>query len=99
MLWLGPIVSMARLYTDVQTGFKYVLVVNEALYMPDLPYSLLNPNQIWYAVNQVFDNPFEHENGVKMNVLGQHHDSVEVPIQVEGTILLFTSRTPTVNLI
>jgi hypothetical protein len=45
----------------------------------------------------VFNNPFDHENGVKMNVLGQHHDSVEVPTQVEWTILSFTSRTPTVE--
>jgi hypothetical protein len=44
-----PIVSAATLYTDVQTGVKYILVINEALHMPNLPYSLLNPNQIRYA--------------------------------------------------
>jgi hypothetical protein len=91
------IVSAATLYTDVQTGFEYVLVVNEALHMPDLPYSLLSPNQICYAGNQVFDNPFDHENGVQMNVLGLYHDSVEVLLQFEGTMLSFTSRTPTVE--
>jgi hypothetical protein len=43
----------------------------------------------------VFNNPFDQESGVQLNVLGQYHDSVEVPIQVEGTILSFTCRTPT----
>jgi hypothetical protein len=78
-----PIVYAATLYNNVQTGFEYVLLVNEALHMPDFPYSLLNPSQIQYAGSQSFDNPLKFQ----VNVLGQHHDSVELPIQVKGTIL------------
>jgi hypothetical protein len=59
-----PIVPAATLYTDVETGVKYILVINEALHMTNLPYFLLNPNQIRYAGNQVFDNPFDHPNAV-----------------------------------
>jgi hypothetical protein len=89
-----PIVSAATLYTDVQTGVKYILVINEALHMPNLPYSLLNPNQVRYAGNQVFDNPFDHDNAIRMNVFGKPGGSAVVPIQVVGTILLFTTRIP-----
>jgi hypothetical protein len=42
----------------------------------------------------VFDSPFDHNNVVHMNVFGKHRDSVVVPIQVVGTILLFTTHVP-----
>jgi hypothetical protein len=85
------------LYIDVQTGVKYILVINEALHMPNLPYSLLNPNQICYAGNQVFNNPFDHDNAVHMNIFGKLGGSVVVPIKVVGTILLFTTHVPMAN--
>jgi hypothetical protein len=39
MPWLGcQIVSAATMYTDVEIGIKYILVINKALHMPNLPY-------------------------------------------------------------
>jgi hypothetical protein len=42
----------------------------------------------------VFDNPFDHDNVMHMNVFGKHGGSVVGPIQVVGTILLFTTCIP-----
>jgi hypothetical protein len=42
-----PIVSGATAWTDERTGLTYILVVNEALWMPDtVTSSLINPNQL-----------------------------------------------------
>jgi hypothetical protein len=40
-----PIVKAATAYTD-PTGTTYILILNQALYLPDLNHSLLNPNQM-----------------------------------------------------
>ena len=55
-----PIVSAA-------TGFKsanyrnYILVFHEALYMPDMRHTLINPNQCQHFGLKIQDNPY-HEN-------------------------------------
>ena len=51
------IVSEATGFTSV-TGQKYILVVHEALYMPDLDHTLINPNQLHQFHTQVQDNPY-----------------------------------------
>jgi hypothetical protein len=40
-----PIVKAATAYTD-SAGITYILVLNQALCLPDLDHSLLNPNQM-----------------------------------------------------
>ena len=40
-----PIVTAATGYTSA-TGDNYILILNEALWMPKLDHSLLNPNQL-----------------------------------------------------
>ena len=42
-----PIVSAATAWQSPNTGQLYVLVLNEALYMPQLPNSH-DPNQLWH---------------------------------------------------
>jgi hypothetical protein len=54
-----PIVSGATAWTDKRTGLTYILVVNEALWMPDtVTSSLINPNQLRAYGITVQDNPF-----------------------------------------
>jgi hypothetical protein len=60
-----PIVSAATLYQDPETGNEAILVVKEALYFPSLPHTLLNPNQINHAGNEVWDNPFDPDKELK----------------------------------
>jgi len=52
------IVQAATGYTS-PNGRDYILVVNEALHMPDLPHSLLNPNQLRHYGIIVQDNPYD----------------------------------------
>jgi hypothetical protein len=54
-----PIVSGATAWTDERTGLTYILVVNEALWMPDTVTSnLIKPNQLRAYGITVQDNPF-----------------------------------------
>lgn len=41
-----PVVKAATVYTESHTGTTYILVMNQALYFPDLDHCLLNPNQM-----------------------------------------------------
>ena len=52
-----PIVQVATGYTTA-CGKRYILIFNEALYIPELENSLMNPNQLRnYGIN-VQDNPY-----------------------------------------
>jgi len=55
-----PIVQAATGYTSVN-GRDYILIVNEALSMPNLDHSLINPNQLRCFNITVQDNPFADE--------------------------------------
>ena len=55
-----PIVSAATGFTS-EKGRNYILVFHEALYMPDMRHTLINPNQCWHFGAKVQDNPY-HEN-------------------------------------
>jgi hypothetical protein len=60
-----PIVSGATAWTDERTGLTYILVVNEALWMPDtVTSSLINPNQLRAYGIIVQDNPFCRSDGL-----------------------------------
>ena len=52
-----PVVQAATGYTT-STGNHYVLILNEALYMPSLDHSLINPNQLRHYQAKVEDNPY-----------------------------------------
>ena len=51
------IVSAATRFTSV-TGWKYILVFNEALYITELDNILMNPNQLRQFHTQVQDSPY-----------------------------------------
>mgnify|MGYP003306013604 FL=1 len=56
-----PIVKAATLWQSPNTRQSYILVFNEALYMPDLPNSLINPNQLRHYGAVVQDDPTSEE--------------------------------------
>ena len=89
-----PIVTAATAYVD-ETGLAYILILHQALYFPNMEHSLLNPNQIRYAGNDVWDNPFDESRALEMRISSDDHEPLVVPIKAKGTILYFDSRTPT----
>ena len=52
-----PIVSAATGFTSVN-GRNYILIFHEALYMPDMRHTLINPNQCRNSGAKVQDNPY-----------------------------------------
>ena len=53
-----PIVHAATAWQSQHTGQTYILVFNESLWMPQLPNTLVNPNQLRYFGTEVQDNPY-----------------------------------------
>ena len=91
------IVSAATYFYNQENNEYGVLIVHQALHFPDMDHSLLNPNQIRYNGNDVWDNPFDNERPLAM-VLQPDDETgspLTVPIEMQGTILSFHSRTPT----
>ena len=53
-----PILLAATVYTSAN-GRKYILVFNEALYIKEMQYTLINPNQCQYFGSEIQDNPYD----------------------------------------
>ena len=63
-----PIVSGATAYTD-ESGTTFILVINEALYYGDkLNHSLINPNQIRNNDIDFWDNPYDRDRQLKIDI-------------------------------
>ena len=87
-----PIVIGATAVTSLTTGMTYILIFNEAIWMGDLlDHSLLNPNQLRSHGIDVHYNPF---GAVAMHIASDDDDFMH-PMQADGTIIYFDSRTPT----
>jgi len=84
-----PIATVATGYT-ASTGLNYILVVHEALWMPQLEHSLLNPNQLRYSGVQVQDNPFSHE---PLSIRSAD-DSFALAMLTQGASIYFRSWSP-----
>jgi len=68
------------------------LVVHEALYYgTKLDHSLFNPNQFRSYGLGFWDNPYDKEKGLKIEV----NDDITIPMCSIGTKVLFQSRVPT----
>ena len=52
-----PIVSASTGYTSAN-GLNYILVFHEALYIPDMTHTLINPNQCRHFGSEIQDNPY-----------------------------------------
>jgi hypothetical protein len=90
-----PIVTAATMVQDPDMGHEYILVIHEALHFPTLPHSLLCPNQIRHAGNDVWDNTFDPNRELQMAVYSEDYEPVAVPITVKGMILSFQTSSPT----
>ena len=87
-----PIVQTATGHTHL-AGQRPILIVNEALWMPDLHYSLFNPNQFREYGVVVQDNPYSHE---PMYIsTGEGEDNFMACMESDGTTIYIDMWTPT----
>ena len=87
-----PIVSGVTAYDDPSTGLTWLLIINEGLYYGDkLDHTLINPNQIRFNQIDYWDNPFDHDRPLSINIPGV----LNVPLHMKGTKIQFISRSPT----
>jgi len=89
-----PIVQAATGYT-APDGSQYILVFNEAIYMPTMEHSLLNPNQLRHFGVNVEDNPYC---GRQMRIEKSdpdHDDDFVAILKSQGTVIYFDTWTPT----
>ena len=84
-----PIITAATGYTSA-TGDNYILILNEALYMPTLDHSLLNPNQLRHHGIEVQDNPYSLE---PMTIVS-HEDGFCACLESSGTNIYLKTWTP-----
>ncbi len=81
-----PIVQAATGYTATD-GSQYILVFNEAINMPDMDHSLLNPNQLRHFGVDVEDNPYSgRQMMVKKNDPDHDEDFVAI-LRSQGTVI------------
>lgn len=87
-----PIVSGATAYDCPTTRTTYILVFNEALYYgQQLDHTLLNPNQLRAYGLGFWDNPYDTERPLAIEV----NRELSIPLQTKGTKVQFQSRVPT----
>ena len=84
-----PIVSAAAGYTS-HTGENYILILNEALSMPELDHSLINPNQLRSNGIEVQDNPYSEE---PMSIIS-HTDGICIVLLSKGTTIYIDTWAP-----
>jgi len=86
-----PIVSACTLY-QAPSGECYILRFNQGLWFgEELPYSLINPNQMRLIGMNVQDNPFSNEPLSIRDTL----DEICISMDMEGIIVGWTSSCPT----
>ena len=87
-----PIVKAATAYVHPNTGETVILIFNQALYMPDLPRTLVNLNQMRWNGMLVDDCP---------KFLGGKHtinisaSNLDIPLMLKGVISGFITHPPT----
>jgi hypothetical protein len=89
------IASVVMVYDDPKTGDSIYLVLHEALYFGDkLPQTLLNPNQLQYAGNHVYDVPQHFDPYSKHAVVIPKFD-LGLPMGLDGVICYLPTWKPT----
>ena len=87
-----PVVQAATGFTSV-TGKEYIIIFNEALYMPLLDHSLVNPNQLRHHQTVVMDNPYDPQG----MVIESPDKELIMCLKSAGTTIYFDSWTPTLE--
>ncbi|MFN9982420.1 MAG: hypothetical protein ACK53Y_21010, partial [bacterium] len=92
-------VQAATAYDHPETGITYILVINQALLVPDLETTLLNPNQMQangIIINDVpkhlTQDPTETSHSIYCPA-----EHLRIPLQLRGIISGFRTRLPTIN--
>ena len=86
-----PVVKAATVWQSEVTGQEYILVLNQALYMPSLPNSLVNPNQLRAYGTTVQDNPYSSE----PLYIQTENKNFAMELHTTGTVIFVITRTPT----
>jgi hypothetical protein len=87
-----PIVTGATAWTCPSTRTTYILLFNEALYYGNkLDHTLLNPNQVRHNGIDFWDNPYDKDKELSIQV----DRGPTIPLEYVGTKLQFESRVPT----
>ena len=87
-----PIVQAATGYTT-SNGSRYILIFNEALWMPELHNSLMNPNQLRDFGIEVQDNPYSSEPMVIRK--DDNEEGFVACLRSQGTNIFIETWTPT----
>ena len=89
-----PIVTGATAYDDPNSGQTFILVINEGLYYgTKLDHTLINPNQIREYGVPLWDNPFDKERNMGIEISGDFH----IAFKMKGTKIYFNTRSPTAD--
>lgn len=89
-----PIVNGETSWDYPITGQMYILVINEALYCSTkLKHSLINPNQVRNFGIDFWDNPFDKDRGLNIEVYGK----INITMCTCGTKVFFNSHLPTIQ--
>lgn len=89
-----PIAQIATGYTS-SNGSRYILIVNEALWMPEMVNSLMNPNQLRDFGVHINDNPYDDD---IMTIRREGDDDEKdfvACLRSEGTNIYIDTWTPT----
>jgi hypothetical protein len=94
-------VSAALAYDSPDTGETLILVLHQAIHLPNLPHNLLSPMQM--RLNDVkvhdtpkflTDQPTTHDHAIVVRSL-DNDDELLIPLSLEGVISTFWTRKPT----
>lgn len=87
-----PIVKAATGFTT-SDGRNYILVFNEALWMPNLDHTLVNPNQMRSHGVEVQDNPYS----IEPMAIKTWDDDFTTCLSSESATIFFNSWLPNVD--
>ena len=87
-----PIVQVATGFTNA-AGERFILIVNEAIWMPEMENSLANPNQLRDYGTEVQDNPYA-EDPMVVRADYDGNDFVAC-LRSQGTVVYLNTWTPT----
>ena len=87
-----PIATAGTAYDNPNTGETLILVVHQVLWMPDMPNSLLNPNQVRSCGVQFCDDPYDPHRS-----LGLYDPKTRrtIPFDVQNGWVGLKTRSPT----
>lgn len=92
-----PIVTAAMAYDDLENGITYIMILHQALYLGETSYiTLLCLNQLRHKAIKVDDCPIHLSpiDDPSTHSLHFPDDQVCIPLQLQGPISYFETRTP-----